>query len=211
MRIGKKRVGGALILGAAAFIGQEFFSWLLGRLLDLASAGVSGMTWTAFPWQSALASVMALVGAYLAFWPSKRGKPSKPATLADKLYLLWTDADNFVDRVRYQRGLDWWQRAGGLSRRRNAAEDTRDIARDGISLLIRFEKGGLPVPKLDGRLYAEQVAIGCANYFETLSSFMRDGHVEHVVAMAPDAAKHAEEVATNFNADHWYLDAQERY
>lgn len=201
MAIGKKRVGGGLILVAAAFIGQEFFSWSVGRVLDLASDGISAMTWAAFPWQSALATVMALVGAYLAFWPSKRNAKSRPATPSDKFYLLWADADRFINRVRAQRALDWYERSGSF----NCAEDTRDIARDGISLLIRFEKDGLPVPHFDTNS-AEKIAVGCIAYFEQLSSFMRDRHAEHVIAMAPNAAQNGEQAARSFNPDDWYHD-----
>lgn len=200
MRITKRRVGGGFLLAAAIFIGQEFFSWAFGKMLDIATEGIGAVSWTAFPWQSSFATVLALVGGYLAFWPSKKlGGVSK----AQRFGSLWASADIYIKRVRFQRGLSWFET--GHNGAFIQAEDPADIARDGLSLLIKFENEGIAVPKFDINS-AEKIAVGCEAYFAELAAFMRDGHVDQVKTLAPHAAERAKTTAMNLNPEHWYIE-----
>ncbi len=134
----------------------------------------------------------------------KRKREREKPTQAQHFYRLWNRADSFISRVRHQRGLDWWerQRRSGF----NKEESIIDIANDGMSLLLHYEKHGLPVPKFETNS-AEKVVVGLEAYFSDLAALLRDGHVETVLNSAHDAAAHAERVALNFNPQHWYRDA----
>ena len=195
--LSKRKLGGGLLFAAGIWFGKETFSWLLGKALDFASQGFEGMTWASFPWQNALASVMALVGGYLAFWPT--GKLVKPSR-ASELYRLSQRADNWVFRVRQDRALKWFERNNGA-----IAENRVDLAHDGTSLAMTFRNFGIQAPAFD-TTSAEKVCIGLEHYFSDIIPYMRDGHVEQVEKMASSTAERSIIVATNFNPREWHND-----
>ena len=190
--LSKRKIAGGLLLAASGLFGKETFAWVLGKGLDFVSQGADEMTIGAFPWQNALATVMALVGAYLAFWPTKR--PTK-VTRQERLRQLSRSADHFVSRVRFSRGLEWSQRPGN--------ESALDMARDGQSILIFFKEHGLAVPTFQSQ-WAENVCVGMEEYFTALIPFMRDGHVSQVEASMHNAVRRAENAASTFIAEKWY-------
>lgn len=195
----RKRVGGGLVLLVAGWLGRESLSWLFGKALDLVGGKVSDVNLAMFPWQNAIAALLALLGAYLAFWP---GNPkAKPASRSDRLLNLHYKGGQIVDRVRYSRQLQWFQRGRG-------EETSVDIARDGISVLLDYRNEGLPTPQFGSMSSAEKLCVGMEAYFSALGPFMRDGHVAQVDAMIADVAERALETATGFNPDNWYV---ERY
>lgn len=197
--LSRKRIGGGIMLVVAGWLGQETLSWLLSKALDLASDGAGRVTIAAFPWQNAIAAVLALVGAFLAFWPVKAKE--KPATRADRLSALYYRGDLIVDQVRYNRQLEWFERGRG-------EKSPVDIARDGLSVLLDYQNQGLPIPQFGAINSAEKLCVGLESYFSAVGPFMRDGHVAQVDAMAAGVAETALGVAGAFNPEKWYV---ERY
>ncbi len=173
-----------------------FFGFGIGAIISHYAADLTVSDIQTLPWGGLISVLLVIVGGYLAFWPSK--KPTKE-TLEDQFSLLWVSADNFINRVRYQRNLGWHERRGSFNR----AEDTRDIARDGISLLMQFEQAGIPAPKFNEIQMAEQIAIGCEAYLAQLAPFMRDGHTAQVLTMADATVNRAEQEARSFDPQGW--------
>ena len=195
--LSRKRVGGGLILLVAGWLGQESLSWLIGKALDLVSGKVSGVNLAEFPWQHTMATFLALLGAYLAFWPGKA--KAKSASRADRFLNLYIKGDQIVNRVRYSRRLQWYHRGLG-------EETSVDIARDGISVLLDYQNDGLPIPQFGSMSSAEKLCVGMEVYFSALAAFMRDGHVAQVDAMAAGVAERALSTATAFNPESWYAE-----
>ena len=151
------------------------------------------MTLAAFPWQNAIATVMALVGGYLAFWPTK--KPIKRSR-SSEFYGLYVLADHWVEKVRDDRSMDWYERE------KFGTENLIDLARDGISLALTFQKAGINAPNFQNPS-AEKVCVGLEHYFSAMIPFMRDGHVAQVEGMAVAQAKCALEVGETFDPRRW--------
>lgn len=188
------RVGGALLLGAAAFFGRETVIWTFNKTLDAASSGVrGGFHFVSLSWQNGAAAVLALSGVILIAWPRKKVPVVSPE---DELSGLWISAENIIQRVRNHRSTRWYAR--------DRLEPLSDIARDGIALLVSFEKAGFQVPVFHGG-YAEQVAVGLEAYFSSLVPFMRQQHISEARALAPDAAQRAVSTANTFKPEsEWF-------
>jgi len=195
MRFGKKEIAGSAFVGAGLLLfGKETIVWAYGKLLDTVSAGAPEMTWTAFPWQNAIAAFLTLIGAGLLMWPKPKVK--KP-TRADRLYGLYMKGDDFVDRVRNDRRLGWFER--------DHAENRVDLVRDGLSALTFFKNEGLAIPNFQSNK-AESICIGLEVYFSALSPIMRDGHLDQVDSHAQSAAHQAEKFAASFNPEKWVIE-----
>lgn len=196
----REKLGGASLLLAAAFLGREAIIWVWNQILTSLTSGMSGhMTLAKFPWQNATAAILALAGGTLLFWPSS--KKVRPASRADRLAELYYKGDRIVDRVRYHRQLEWYQRGRG-------EESIVDIARDGMSVLLDYHKQGLATPQFGAINSAEKICIGMETYFSALGPFMRDGHVDQVDAMVASVAERALAAAAAFNPEKWQI---ERY
>lgn len=70
-----------------------------------------------------------------------------------------------------------------------------DVVRDGLSLLISFQKERLAVPPLRNLRDERRIAFGLLRYLKDIAPLLRDGHIRQARAMAPDAARDAEDAA----------------
>lgn len=192
----RRRLGGTALLIAAAWLGRETLAWLLGKALDLVSDGSGNVTLSAFPWQNSLALLLAAFGGYLALWPIK--KPVK-LTQKERLYRLHGRANRIVDGVRFLRGLEWHRRTP------QTVEQIIDLANDGLSVLLEFQAEGIPIPELQ-TTDATATCVGLHAYYSELLAFMRDGHVELVMARANAAADGAMREAREFQPTSFFIE-----
>ena len=188
------RLGGALLLGAAAFLGREALIWAFNKTLDAASSTVrGGIHFFSLSWQNGAAALLALCGLVLIAWPRKKALVVSPE---DDLSGLWISAENIIRRVRSHRSTRWYAR--------DRLEPSSDIARDGAALLVTFEKAGFKVPVFHGG-YAEQVAVGLEAYFSSLVPLMRQQHIAEAKNLAPGAAQRAVSMAKTFKPEsEWF-------
>lgn len=188
----KKLAGGVFITASLILFGKETLLWAWNKALDTASTGVDGVTLTAIPWQNLIASLMALTGFLLLFWPSKKvAKPSRSSLM----YSLYESADCYVTKVRYDRQLDWFES--------DSAENREDLAREGISLALQFQNSGIQAPNFN-ETSAAKICVGLELYFSALIPFMRDGHVTQVDGMAASEAARAMDVCKSFDPRKWF-------
>jgi hypothetical protein len=178
--LSKRRVGGGFLLVAGSLFGKETFAWLIGKGLDFVSQGVGSVTLTAFPWQNAIATLMALVGAYFAFWPDKR-----PVRLSveQRAHRLGAYAAKIVARFHAHRGP--------FGRVAEAKDPFSGVIQDGISLLISFEKEGFRVPNMEGLYEGERRAVCMLDYFAVIGPLLRDGHVDEARGASSQLAQNA--------------------
>lgn len=192
--------GGGIFAAGLLLLGGETLKWGWQKALDTISDGVSGgMSLAAFPWQNALAAMLTLSGGALLLWPAKK---VRTVSKAERFQALQARGRLVAERIRHERNLRWFERERGL--------DLVDIARDGVSLLVDFEKQGLAVPDFANVKSAEKLLVGLELYLSTLGAFMRDGHVEQVEAMAQNVADRALAVSISFNPEDWYVNAYGR-
>jgi len=189
--LSRQRIGGGIILLVAGWLGRESLSWLFGKALDFASGGVRTVSLAAFPWQNALATLLALLGGYLAFWP--RTRVAKP----DMMSVLFKRSQNIVSRVRQQR------RATHLDRQYRGLEPLGDVVRDGCSTLLIFEREGFAVPDFD-TTEPERLAFGLETYFATLSPLIRDRHIDIAKGAASEIANNAAKDAKALTVETWH-------
>jgi hypothetical protein len=161
--LSKRRIGGGFLLAAGLWFGQETFAWVLGRGLDVILKEAGGMTFISFPWQNAIATGMAVVGGYLAFWPSKRRTPLQISES------LGVRASDIAARLNLHNGS--YSQAQGMR------DPLHKVINDGISLLITFEKQGFGIPKISQVKTNKQAAFALLEYFSRLSPLLKDGHV----------------------------------
>lgn len=188
----KKQIGGGLLLTAALFIGRESIAWLLGKVFDFVSNGTANVTLASFPWQNAAATCLALIGAYLAFWPG--AKPAEPSPEAEARLLAHT-ADRMTVRLNNHR--HWSINA------METVDPLIGVIRESLSLLMTFEKHGYSVPKLASIPEPERVAIGLIAYFQSMAALLRDGHLVEARDLSAPFAIHAESSARTFRIEHF--------
>ena len=172
-----------LILGVAIFIGRESVSWLLDRVLDFATQGIGSGALVSFPWQSALATVMALLGGYLAFWPSK--KEEAVPSPRQRARTLGVRASNITARLNMHRAP--------FGRVAEARDPFYDIVQEGISLLLSFEKEGFAIPKMQSLAELERRAVCMLDYFSRIGPLSRDGHINEAKQVSQQLADNAVE------------------
>ena len=148
---------------------------------------------------SPLAWFVLAMGLYFALRPFWAKQPSaKGATRTQRLKNLQGRGWFLTERIRHHRNLQWFER--------DRAENLLDITRDGFSILLDYEKEGLPVPHFNNIVSAEKCCVGMEVYFSSLGPFMRDGHVAQVDAMAQSVAERALATAAAFNPEKWSID-----
>jgi len=115
----------------------------------------------------------------------------------DRLNELAEKGSNIIANVRYHRNHSWLGRD-----RTNGIVDTAQM---GASLLISYEKEGLPIPKFNTKS-AEKICIGLHSYFSATGPLIRDGHIKELESIAPGIVHHAEQAAMDFNPEDWYIE-----
>lgn len=190
---GKKLLGGGgLIAASLVLFGTETLSWVWTKVLDFLFSRGTGLTFASLPWQNIVATLLAVAGLAVWLWPSKPKPP--PPSRAAQLVGLVGKAEGIVWRIRSAREEQWFQRT--------TEGDILDLVRDGQSLLITFEKRGLPIPVFQTNS-AERALIGMETYFAAIGPLIRDGHIDIVERSAKAIAERAEQASATFNLDNW--------
>lgn len=188
----KRRISGAVILVAAAFLAREALVWLYNQFLDAVSAGVrGGVQLPALEWQEAAALVLVIVGAGLLLWPANNLHEPKRDPLSGLAYR----ADDIIHRARYHRAAQWFER--------DRLEPVGDIARDGLALLVSFNKAGCRVPEF-GVKSPEQLVVGLEAYFLTLLPLIKNDHYAEARAASKTASEHAVTIASQMTREQWF-------
>ena len=178
--LSKRRIGGTMLLAVAFWAGRETFAWLLGKGLDLVSQGTGHMSFATFPWQNALATLLALVGGYLAFWPTKKAVVASPVQIGQGLGVA-------AGKIAFRLNLHT-----GIYRNVQAVRDPLvNVINDGISLLITFEKSGMAIVKLHTLNSDRQSLFAMLDYFTRMASLLRAGHIDEAKQAAPTIAEQA--------------------
>lgn len=180
--------GGAFIVASALLFGKETLLWAWNRLLDFFTGGGGGVTIANLPWQNIFASMFAVTGLAILFWPRKKVAKVDPyARLAER-------ARGIVQRIRRQRQNPFLPSIGG--------EPLTDVCRDGSSLLMLFAQQGIHTPRFNTD-EAERVAIGMEAYFSAMFTLLRDRHIDLAIAQSPAISDRAENEAATFNYEDW--------
>lgn len=173
-----------MLLASAAVLGKETVLWAWNQFLDFVSTGAGGaMTLASFPWQNAIASLLALIGSALVLWPNKAGKR------ASKYDRLVHRSQYLVARLRKQREPQYV---------RHVIEPLTDVCRDGASTLVMYDQLGFAVPHFTTN-EAERIAVAMEHYFSTMFPLLRDGHIQIARNQAADIAEQAALLGSTLN------------
>lgn len=193
--LNRKRIAGAALLTAGAFLAREALVWAYNKTLDAAGAGIQGgLDFASASWLNAGAFLLIGVGVILLLWPNKP-KEEGSRKEHDDLSALKRGAVSVIRRVRGHRSTRWYSR--------DRLEPVADIARSGLAVLVSFDKNGFKVPHLEVT-YAEQVAIGLEAYFSILLPLLANGHPHEAILASDSASQEAEQAASAFDARGWF-------
>lgn len=188
------RGAGVVIAVASGFLGREWLSWALQKVFDAGLATVkAGVSFSSVSWQNVVGMLGLVIGLAMVLWPSSAARVPKRKPF-DELPSLAGGARNIIDRIRHHRTAKWhlWDRL----------EPLEDICRDGLALLMSFEKVGCIVPSPDTDS-AEKYAISLEAYFSGISPLLMRGHLEEAVLNSGAFAAAAEQKAISFNPEQW--------
>ncbi len=187
----RRRLGGGLLLVVASWIALEFSSWTIGKVLDVSLNTLISIDVAQIHWRWLMPIGLVVVALALLFWPNEKQLKESPSIGFDDL--AW-EAKGIIQRIDYHRTADWY--------RRDSLENLVDLARDCLSLLATFQKGGLEVPKFDTSS-AEKICVGMREYFARLFPLMRDGHDAEAREAAQNGARYSETLANSFDPQDW--------